>query len=332
MLTVWVYEADDFTSGVPAESAIGTPSGEAPYTLTLSATATPIRVDILDDDGNLDEIDANQVLASDVTINGVTYTAGTIVSGAFSLSNTDSGHMVSGIHIDDGAASLFYTGPVVGMMSSEVLTPGDTYTFDSGQTMWQNSVPSTEYVACFTKGTLIETADGPRAIETLKAGDIVNTKDSGAQPIVWIGSRTVPAKGNLAPIVFSSGAIGNSSEIAVSPQHRMLLGGWRSEVLFGQDEVLAPATHLVNGDTIWRRTGGEVTYWHVMFEQHEIITAHGCESESFHPAATKTGAVDEATRKELLGLFPELTDWVDTYGPTARYVLKSYESAAFSGV
>ena len=76
-------------------------------------------------------------------------------------------------------------------------------------------------------------------------------RDHGLQPIRWIQSRTVPATGNMAPVRIRPGAVvGLEKDLIVSPQHRMLLNGWRSEMLFGTSEAFAAAKHLVNGTTI----------------------------------------------------------------------------------
>ncbi|MBW4985499.1 Hint domain-containing protein, partial [Mameliella sp. CS4] len=42
---------------------------------------------------------------------------------------------------------------------------------------------------CFLKGTLIDTATGPRPVETLRPGDMVETLDSGMKPIRFISCR-----------------------------------------------------------------------------------------------------------------------------------------------
>ena len=43
-------------------------------------------------------------------------------------------------------------------------------------------------IICFAAGTMILTAEGERAIETLTAGDMVWTLDHGYQPLRWIGA------------------------------------------------------------------------------------------------------------------------------------------------
>lgn len=158
---------------------------------------------------------------------------------------------------------------------------------------------------CFTAGTLIETVDGPRPVETLKAGDMVMTMDNGPQPVRWIGTRVIGGRGRFAPVRFTSGVLGNTRDILVSPQHRMLIGGWRAEMFFGEDEVLVAAKHMVDGDRIHVQPVDEVTYVHVLFDRHEVIYAEGAASESFYPGDYILSGNSEM-RDEVLALFPEL--------------------------
>ena len=62
----------------------------------------------------------------------------------------------------------------------------------------------------------------------------------------------------MAPVVFAAGAIGNDRELAVSPQHRMLVSGPMAEALYGESEVMVPAKSLINDSTIRARAGGTV--------------------------------------------------------------------------
>ena len=182
-------------------------------------------------------------------------------------------------------------------------------------------------VVCFVAGTRIGTLKGEVEIGALQPGDMIMTMDSGYQPIRWIGSTKVAAVGNLAPIKFRKGTLSNTRDLLVSPQHRMFLSGWQAEILFAENEVLAAAKHLVNDHSVVRVEGGEVEYFHVLFDQHEIIFAEGCPSESFHPGREGWGALSEETRAEILALFPHLSsENFDTYGPSARTTLKAREA------
>ncbi len=183
-------------------------------------------------------------------------------------------------------------------------------------------------IICFTRGTRIQTSHGPRAIQDLRVGDMVVTRDNGLQPIRWIGSKSVVGHGDLAPIRFAKGAFGNDRALLVSPQHRMVHHSVDAVLLFDQSEVMIPAKHLINGNTIIREERAEVTYFHMMFDQHEVVYAENAPSESFHPGHQGLAALNDAARHELFTLFPELRSAPESYGQTARMVLRGYETRA----
>lgn len=117
--------------------------------------------------------------------------------------------------------------------------------------------------------------------------------------------------------------------MCVSQQHRLLIAGWRAELLTGQHEVLVPAVHLVDGNGVRLcRAEGPVTYLHLMFDRHEVITADGLLTESFYPGAQSVGVLDENTRDELFALFPELARGQRWSG--ARTGLRAWESAVLA--
>ncbi|AJE47875.1 Hint domain-containing protein [Celeribacter indicus] len=183
-----------------------------------------------------------------------------------------------------------------------------------------------ETVICFARGTRIATPQGARRVEDLRVGDPVVTMDNGIQRLRWIGAREVPAVGRFAPVEIAAGALGNEAALTVSPQHRMLLRGWRADMLFGTSEVFAAARHLVNGRTIRQRPGGTVCYYHLMFDRHEVIFAEGAASESFHVSDYSLTGVADRAREELFALFPELRSLPGSHGDTARRCLKSHEA------
>jgi hypothetical protein len=179
-----------------------------------------------------------------------------------------------------------------------------TVTMSNGNSFTYQNVENVE-IACFTEGTLIRTLHGECAIETLSVGDHVETLDHGPQPIRWIGSCCVPGRGRHAPVRFAPGAIGNDRPIRVSPQHRVLLSGWRCELLFHAPEVLCAARHLCDGDRIHSAPCDQVIYVHLMFDRHEIVFCENVPMESFYAGAHILKA-DRACFEELIGMFPEL--------------------------
>lgn len=194
----------------------------------------------------------------------------------------------------------------------------------------ETDIEAEDFIYCFAAGTLIETAKGLRPIEAIEVGDLVRTMDNGMQPVRWISfTKVSPAMLKLQPhkrpIRIKAGALGNDRDLVVSPEHRVLVTGWRAEVLLGQTEVLIAARDLVNDSTIIVDPAPEgVEYWHMMFDNHEIVWAEGCPSESFNPGDVALDKMQTRARRELLDLFPDLaqTDWV----VPARRVVSSAEA------
>lgn len=50
-------------------------------------------------------------------------------------------------------------------------------------------------------------------------------------------------------------------------------------------------------------TGG-VTFWHLLFDQHEIVTSNGLPTESFRPGPVAMRGLDQAVAIELCKFFP----------------------------
>lgn len=184
-----------------------------------------------------------------------------------------------------------------------------------------------ERIVCFTPGTMIQTIGGDRPIESLSVGDLVVTRDNGVQPIRWIGTSTVPGRGKFAPIRITAGALPDlKKDILVSPQHRMLMEGYRAELLFGRREVFVAANHMLDSKFVTVEAREHVTYIHLMFDQHEVIFANGVPSESFHPGSYGVDGMNEQAREELFAIFPTLRSSIGSYGSTARSVLKRQET------
>lgn len=186
---------------------------------------------------------------------------------------------------------------------------------------------------CLVAGSLIDTPSGSVPVETIEPGDLVMTRDDGAQPVCWCGRATRRALGRDAPVAFSAGALGDHAATELSQNHRVLLRGARAQLLFGEDEILVKAKDLVNGQSIrLRQDGAPVTYVHLLFARHQIIRGDGLESESYYPGPETLGSFDADTRGEILRLMPDAPDGSGpSYGPSARRSLRGYESRALLG-
>ena len=187
-------------------------------------------------------------------------------------------------------------------------------------------------IACFTTGSMVLTAQGKVAVENLEVGDLVLTRDNGFQPIRWIGRRDLSAAELAAapqfnPVRIAQGALGRDlpeRDMQVSPQHRMLINTPRAELLFGEPEVLAAALHLIGMPGITRGAPGRISYFHILFDEHQLVCADGAWSESFQPGQHSLAGLEARQRQEIYALFPELGAGV-AY-PAARMMLKSREA------
>ena len=242
---------------------------------------------------------------------------------AYALTNTATNTVIDFYDIGGGTTAITaQDGLAAGVVSENVpvlVGPNSTTT----TLQWNQPNPDTLSYgtigpgdtgpACFVKGTCVETPYGPRPIEALAVGDLVTTLDHGPQPVRWIGQCTVPARGQRAPVLFRRGALGVRRNLKLSPQHRVLLTGWKAELLFGEPEILVPAKALVDDLDILRRPADFVTYVHVLFDHHALLDTHGLISESLLPTGYALSAWGKEARSEILDIFPELdatsADW-----------------------
>ena len=278
----------------------------------VGTTLTPVSMDLIDtDDDGLIEV-------------GETANGGSITSV---WENDTITVLIAGVSVTITGTTFYVSG------QPAIFTPNDgsvleVSTFQSSTFVnTSTNMPVSDLgPPCFTVGTLIETADGPRLIETLKPGDLVLTADHGLQPLRWIGGSTLRDPGLHSPVRFEIGAIGNSRVMHVSPQHRMLVDGWKAQLFYGQDAVLVAAKHLVNCTTITQPTADKVTYLHLLFDRHELVQAEGVWAESYFPE-TALADPDPAVVEELRLCAPQLLYMKDEGWRLARPQIRKYEAS-----
>lgn len=69
--------------------------------------------------------------------------------------------------------------------------PGSTslQSDDGDATYYQQADSNPGTIPCYAPGTLIDTPDGPRPVQTLQPGDLLLTLDHGPQLIRWTHKR-----------------------------------------------------------------------------------------------------------------------------------------------
>lgn len=242
------------------------------------------------------------------------------------------------ISFDDGSPLTAIGGAADGMTSTQIGQAGSGASLEStdgGQTYTTQTNPTKGTIPCFTAGTLIRTPGGEVPVEDIAVGDLVETRDHGAQPVRWAGRRRVShralrANPRLGPVLIRAGALGGglpARDLRVSRQHRMLLSAEAALDMVGAREVLIPAIKLrqlrgVSPDL----SGQPVDYVHLLFDRHEVIWAEGSPSESLYTGPQALKALDSEARAELLQLFPQLEEGPVT--PLNRPVLERRRAVA----
>ncbi|NOD64292.1 Hint domain-containing protein [Ruegeria sp. HKCCD9179] len=193
---------------------------------------------------------------------------------------------------------------------------------------------------CFAAGTLIETEDGPQAIETLRVGHKVATADHGLQPIRWIESSVLAperlsAEPAMQPVRISAGSLGPNTpcrDLLVSQQHRILVKGPKVDLLFGTAEALVAAKHLCDWPGIYVDTSvEEVEYLHILLDRHEILNAEGAQAESLFLGEEALYTLSSDALRELAAIFPDRPASGHTgFGRAARLILREHEARALA--
>lgn len=260
------------------------------------------------------------------------YEGGTVALGqpttvAYSWSPSGSQLIVDGVVVDTGTVAHTLAGdsqPIV--IGASQAKSGDDVAdnlrgfFDGeieGVAIY-DEVVAADTIPCFTKGTVILTPSGEVLIEDLRVGDLVCTLDNGPQPIRWLGSRTVAfedsfiACNKLRPVRIHAGALGRGlpkRDLVVSRQHRLLISSNISARMFGCHSVLSAANKLTALPGVYvDESISSVEYFHLMFDQHEIIFAEDAPTESLYAGTEALKAVSVKAREEILTLFPEFSN------------------------
>ncbi|MGJ8605845.1 MAG: Hint domain-containing protein [Marivita sp.] len=324
--TVTLSVAAPVTAGVPNTIKIGVAdvSDNAFDTNLLIAGGSAQASLVAVDDSTNVGLNSSKII--DVTANDVT------TGGTLTVTH------INGIAVVVGSTVTLTSGQVVTLNADgtlTVLSDGDVetayfnYTVSNGLGQQDTAIVQVNQLPCFVAGTLIDTPDGPKPVDSLREGDLVTTLDDGPQPIRWAGSKTVVATDRFSPVCISAGSYGATEDVMLSPQHRVLVRDIWAELLFGESEVFVKAKDLVNGKTVRHVMRGEqVTYVHLLFDRHQILESSGLASESYLPGPMMSACFDQDAHEEILTLFPELADISSGGWDAARPILKSHEARA----
>ncbi|MFD1157874.1 Hint domain-containing protein [Roseovarius aestuarii] len=169
-------------------------------------------------------------------------------------------------------------------------------------------------ITCFTPGTGIATKNGAKLVEQLRQGDRILTRDRGFQPVRWIGKRQVSFsaalhKRDALPVMIRADALGAGRperDIIVSPRHRILTSDRSYLSIMGESEALIEARALVGRPGITCVMPEQLTYIHLLFDQHEIILSDHLWSESFYLGRPAVAALLREQCNAIKEIFPQI--------------------------
>ncbi|MCB8877315.1 Hint domain-containing protein [Acidisoma silvae] len=205
-------------------------------------------------------------------------TIGGTVSAGVRAADIVSGNDGPGITLGDATSNTTITNNIIGYGTEGTQPiPNHGAPIDTGASTG-NTIADNQTFACFAQGTRIATPSGDVAVEDLAEGDLVLTLDGAAQPIAWIGRRTVDCARHdrpaaIRPVRVTAGAFAAGQparDLFISPDHAVFA-----------EEVFIPVKHLINGSTIRQTDWPLVTYFHIELPRHSVIFAEGLATESY---------------------------------------------------
>ena len=269
------------------------------------------------------------------TINGITYADGADVEMNYEVIVYDPGsglyHRISGVWINNDlvgiSISLGWDATTGQYVDNSLPAPGTALSAIDGDDL--DGTPNvTSFVTdsnysgvsgndavfvptglpvCFTADVRVDTARGPTAIRDLLTGDLLVTRDNGLQPVRHVcrsrlSAQTLADNPAFRPIRIAAGAMGGGlprRDLAVSPQHRLLVRSRIAHRMFGCAEVLVAARQLLALPGIEViRDRAPVDYVHLICPRHELILAEGVLTETLFPGPQCQKALPPAALRE----------------------------------
>lgn len=189
------------------------------------------------------------------------------------------------------------------------------------------ALPLFEDAFCaFSRGSLVDTQNGPVAIEDLLPGDRVHTTDGQLETVLWKGSTTLvpgrpgPSGRNLRLTRIMADSFGMQrpmSYVLAGPSARLLNTPDHLRSISGGARILTPVQEFVDGmNVIETAPPTPVELFHICLPRHAAIRVGGLEFETYHPGANAVRLISHAMRSLYLNLFAHV-DRLTDFGPLA---------------
>lgn len=195
-------------------------------------------------------------------------------------------------------------------------------------------------LTCFLTGSMIETSDGPIAVEDLTIGSEIFTRNGDVdilRRVTWVGQAHFTVRPYLPldqagyPVRILKDAVSNGvpfKDMLITAEHCLFFDG-----------KFVPVRMLVNGRSIFYDTSiTSYDYYHIETEEHSVIMADGMLTESYldtgnRSAFRQTGEVVSLTPSRNLSwddAAAPLTVSRETVEPLFRNIENRADSACFA--
>lgn len=199
------------------------------------------------------------------------------------------------------------------------------------------SVPVVESAcASMARGALVQTSDGPVAVEDLIPGMQVVTSEFGPVAVEWIGSYDMSPReaqtldrGTLYRVTTDTfGLAKPSQDLLLTPRAHILTRHSACRSLFGVDLAFAPVRAYEDGVSVFAvKPASPVSVYNISFDRQATIKVNGVEMESFHPGPHAETLLDDEMLYSLLRLFPQARN-LGYFGPQLIQRLTTFEVQA----
>ncbi len=173
-----------------------------------------------------------------------------------------------------------------------------------------------EAFAAFTHGTLIQTLEGPVAVEDLAPGAQLARPDGSTTELRWKGAITVvpgaPTLRDRPERLYrvTADAFGLSRptrDVLLGPDARLLNRDPDIRSAVAANAAYVPVSSLADGISVIEVTPVAPTrVYHLVTEQHDTILAGGLEVETFAPRSDTPDSLSHEMMSAFMGLFPHL--------------------------
>ncbi len=175
--------------------------------------------------------------------------------------------------------------------------------------------------AALGRGTILQSQNGPIAVEDLLPGDMLRLYDGSYVPLLWRGMMTItpatpdtgPSRLTLTRITSDALGIGRPlQDLILGPSARLHHCADCVKKLTGNGAAYIPARDFVDGNQfIELRPAASVDVYQLGFATHETLMVNGIGVESLHPGTAFSLGLRGEALAQYLGLFPHLRQLED---------------------